>query len=74
MGLARRDRSGVLAAEEEAEAARAMECLRRAFAVGSRYAHEIQIETALDPLRNRDDFRKLVAESEKNSPPRHQKK
>lgn len=73
-GLAGRDRSGISAEEGEAEATRAMELLRRAFTVGYRHFHAIRIETALDPLRKRDDFKKLMAELEKAPPPQHEKK
>ena len=67
-GLAGRAGSGVSAAEGEQEAAKAMECLGRAVANGYRNANEFRIESALDPLRNRPDFKKLMAELEKNSP------
>jgi serine/threonine-protein kinase len=59
-GLAGRAGSGVQAAEGETEAARAMECLGRAVAMGFRNANEIRIESALDPLRSRDDFWHLM--------------
>ncbi len=59
-GLAGRARSGVTAAEGKAAAAKAMDYLGRAVAVGYRNANEIRIESALDPLRSRDDFRLLM--------------
>jgi serine/threonine-protein kinase len=59
-GLTGRAGSGVSAAEGEIEAARAVEWLRRAVALGYRNANEIRIESALDPLRARDDFRLLM--------------
>jgi len=59
-GLAGRAGSGVLAAEGEIEAARAMEWLRRAVAMGYRNVNEIRIESALDRLRSRDDFRLMM--------------
>jgi serine/threonine-protein kinase len=59
-GLAGRPASGVSAAEAEIEAARAMESLVRAVAAGYRNANEIRIESALDPLRSRHDFRLLM--------------
>jgi hypothetical protein len=59
-GLAGRAGSGVSAAEGEIEAARAMEWLSRAVAMGYRNANELRIESALDPLRTRDDFRLLI--------------
>jgi hypothetical protein len=72
-GLAGRAGSGVSAAEGEEEAARAMEWLGRAIANGYRNTNQLRIESALDSLRNRPDFKKLVAELEKNSPPQHEK-
>jgi tetratricopeptide (TPR) repeat protein len=59
-GLAARRESGVSAAEGGKEAASAMEWLRRAVAKGYRNANEIRIESALDPLRGREDFKKLL--------------
>ncbi len=59
-GLAGRAGSGVSAAEGEIEAARAMDWLRRAVAMGYRNANELRIESALDSLRTRDDFRLLM--------------
>ena len=53
---------------------RAMEWLGRAVALGYRNANEIRIESALDPLRNRPDFKKLMAELEKNAPAQQEKK
>jgi serine/threonine protein kinase/tetratricopeptide (TPR) repeat protein len=73
-GLAERSGSGVSAAEGEAEAASAMECLGRAAANGYRNVNELRIEPALDPLRNRPDFKRLMSELEKNSPARLEKK
>ena len=73
-GLAGRAGSGVSAAEGEAEAARAMEWLGRAVANGYRNTNQLRIESALDPLRDRADFKKLMAELEKNSPPQQEKK
>ena len=51
-----------------------MEWLGRAVANGYRNTNELRIESALDPLRNRPDFKKLMAELEKNSPPQQEKK
>ena len=59
-GLAGRAGSGVSAAEGSEEATRAMEWLRRAVGVGYRNANEVRIESALDPLRSRDDFRLIM--------------
>jgi eukaryotic-like serine/threonine-protein kinase len=58
--LAGRAGSGVSAAEGEAAAARAMQWLRRAVAVGYRNTNELRIESALDPLRDRPDFQALM--------------
>jgi len=41
---------------------RAMECLNKAVRAGFRDAREMKRETALDSLRDRDDFKKLLAE------------
>jgi tetratricopeptide (TPR) repeat protein len=73
-GLAGRAGSGVSAAGGEDESAKAMECLGRAVAIGYRNANELRIESALDPLRNRADFKKLMAELEKNSPGQQEQK
>ena len=73
-GLAVRAGSGVSPAEGEREAASAMEWLGRAIANGFRNTNQLRIESALDPLRNRADFKKLVAELEKNAPPRPEAK
>jgi tetratricopeptide (TPR) repeat protein len=59
-GLAGRPGSGVSTAEGQAAADRAMEWLRRAVAMGFRNLDHIRIESALDPLRSRDDFRLLM--------------
>jgi hypothetical protein len=42
------------------EADRAMEWLRRAVAMGYRNVDQLRIESALDPLRSRDDFQDLT--------------
>jgi hypothetical protein len=73
-GLAGQAGSGVAAAEGEADAAGAVECLGRAVASGYRNTNQIRIESALDPLRDRADFKKLVAELVKNSPAQQEKK
>jgi hypothetical protein len=72
-GLAGRPGSRVSAVEGEEAAAKAMACLGRAVADGYQNAHELRLEPALDPLRNRPDFKNLMAELEKNSPPKHDK-
>jgi hypothetical protein len=50
----------VSATEAEIEAARAMESLVRAVAAGYRNANETRIESALDLLRGRDDFKLMM--------------
>ena len=59
-GLAGRAGSGVSAEEGSEEATRAIGWLRRAVGVGYRNANEVRIESALDPLRSRDDFRLIM--------------
>ncbi len=66
-GLAGRPGSRVSAVDGEEAAAKAIESLGRAIANGYRNANELRIERALDPLRNRPDFKKLMAELKKNS-------
>jgi hypothetical protein len=51
-----------------------MELLQRSVANGFRNANLLRIESALDPLRNRPDFKKLMAELEKTAPPQQEKK
>ena len=72
--LSGRAGSGVSAAEGAAEAASAMEWLGRAVANGYRNTNQLRIESALNPLRDRADFKKLMAELENNTPPKHEKK
>jgi tetratricopeptide (TPR) repeat protein len=72
--LAGRDGSGVEQAEAANHADLAMRCLTRAVAVGYGNVKHLRIESALDPLRDRADFKKLMAELEKNSPPPPDKK
>jgi tetratricopeptide (TPR) repeat protein len=73
-GLAEHAGSGVSAAEGNKAAAIAMQWLRKLIAVGYRNLNELRIESALDPLRNRDDFKKLMAELENNAPAQPEKK
>ena len=61
-------------AEGKDAADQAMEWLDRAVAMGYRNTNQMRIESALDPLRNRPDFKKLTAELEKDAPPRQEKK
>jgi hypothetical protein len=56
--------SGVSKTESARAADKAMELLTRAVAVGIRNVNEFRIESALDPLRARPDFKKLMAELE----------
>ena len=58
--LAGRDGSGVSAAEAASEAEVAMALLRRAVAMDYRSPDAYRTEDALDPLRSRDDFRRLI--------------
>ena len=74
VGLAGRAGSGVSAAEGEEEAIRAMEWLQRSVTNGFRNANQLRIESALDPLRDRADFKKLAAELEKNPRAQQEKK
>jgi serine/threonine-protein kinase len=59
-GLAGRAGSGVSAAEAVTEADAAMALLRRAVAMGYRSTDVYRTEDALDPLRDREDFRLLM--------------
>jgi hypothetical protein len=56
--------SGVSAEEGRAETDRAMNWLRKAGAAGFGNPDYYRIESALDPLRGREAFKKLVAELE----------
>jgi eukaryotic-like serine/threonine-protein kinase len=59
-GLAGQAGAGVSAAEGEAEATRAMGLLHKAAAMGYRSHEAYRNEDAVDPLRDRDDFRLLL--------------
>ena len=59
--------SGVSAEEGRAETDRAMSWLRKAVTAGVGNPDAYRIESALDPLRGREDFKKLVAELEAKS-------
>ncbi len=59
-GLAARPGSGVSAGEGQAELDRAMSWLRRAVALGYRNPDAYRNESALDPIRDRPDFRLLM--------------
>jgi tetratricopeptide (TPR) repeat protein len=73
-GLAGRSGSGVSAAEGQEAGNKAMEWLHRAVANGYRNTNQLRIESALDPLRNRLDFKKLMTELEKNAPGQQEKR
>jgi hypothetical protein len=59
-GLSGREGAAVLAAEAEEQAGRAIAALYRAAGLGYRELHVWQTESALDPLRSRDDFHLLM--------------
>jgi serine/threonine protein kinase/tetratricopeptide (TPR) repeat protein len=59
-GLSGHDGGGVSAAEADVEAARAIAALSRAASLGHWDAHAWRTDTALAPLRSRDDFRLLM--------------
>jgi eukaryotic-like serine/threonine-protein kinase len=66
--LAGRDGAGVSAAEGTAEADQAMALIRKAVDMGYRDAEAFRTDWAFDPIREREDFKKLLAELEKTSP------
>jgi hypothetical protein len=55
------DKSANAAKESDAEADRAMAWLKQAVAAGYRDAADMAQDKALDVLRDRDDFKKLLA-------------
>jgi eukaryotic-like serine/threonine-protein kinase len=59
-GLAGQPGSGVSPSEGQEAAARAMDWLHKAAAIGYRNVNQLRIESALDPLRNRADFQLLM--------------
>jgi hypothetical protein len=59
-GLAGQSGAAVSAAEGEEEAARATDRLYKAVAMGYRSPDAYRNEDALDPLRDRDDFRLMM--------------
>ncbi len=59
-GLAGRPGLGVSAAEGADQAEKAMAVLRQAVTMGYRNPYAYRTESALDPLRNRPDFRALM--------------
>ena len=60
-------------AEAMAEADQAMALLTKAVEMGYRNAASFRTESALDPLRKREDFIKLLSELEKPSPAKPEK-
>jgi hypothetical protein len=66
-GLAGQDGAGVSAAQGEAEADQAMALLRKTVGMGYRNPG-IRTDSTLDPLRKREDFKKLLEELEQKSP------
>jgi len=72
-GLAGRPGSGTSEAEGKDQAEKAMAVLRQAVALGYRNPNAYRTESALDPLREREDFKKLVEELEKPSPAKPEK-
>ena len=65
-GLAGQEGTGVSAAEGKAHADQAMPLLRKSVD-GYGNIHEYRAESALDSLREREDFKKLLAEMEQKS-------
>ena len=61
--------SGKIADKKREYADRAMELLRVAVKAGWKDAEHMKTDTDLDPLRDRDDFKKLIADFEKRFPP-----
>ena len=68
-GLGQDPKSGVTAAEAAAFADQAVATLRDAIGAGSARREELK-EPDFDPLRGREDFKKLVAELEKKAEPK----
>jgi tetratricopeptide (TPR) repeat protein len=66
-GMAGKDGSGIPADAGPAEAAKAMEVLRKAVAAGYRHLHDLRTDAGLDPLRQRNDFRQLLAKLEEKA-------
>jgi tetratricopeptide (TPR) repeat protein len=72
-GLAERDGAEESAGAGEAEATKVMGLLRKAVGMGYRDFDTFRTDLALDPLRERDDFKKLLAELENKSPAKPEK-
>ena len=67
--IAGQEGAGVSDAEGKFQANQAMDLLKKAVGMGYRDAASLRTESALDPLREREDFKKLLAELDKPSPP-----
>jgi tetratricopeptide (TPR) repeat protein len=65
--------SGVSSPEGDDHARKAISILRQAVWLGYRDPDPYRTESALDPLREREDFKKLVAGLEKKNPPKNEK-
>jgi hypothetical protein len=64
--------SGVIADKREEYATKAMELLDEAVKAGWTDAAKLRYEKDFDPLRDRDDFKKLVTTLEKKFPPQRE--
>jgi len=64
------DRSAAATKQADADADRAMDCLRRAVAAGYRNLSNIEKDKYLNPLRGRKDFQELVAALREKKPNR----
>jgi tetratricopeptide (TPR) repeat protein len=73
-GTAAEAGSGMTAVQRRDAADKAMAALRRAFAAGHQYVAGMRTDTDLDVLRSREDFQKLLAELDKKSPAKREKK
>ena len=65
--LAGKDGSGVPADAGRIEADKAMDLLRKFVGAGHRNVHSLRTDPGLDPLRSRDDFKKLLGELEEKT-------
>ena len=61
------DKSAAAAKQADAEADRAVAWLKQAIAAGYKNAAHIKKDPDLDPLRSREDFKKLLRELEKKA-------
>jgi hypothetical protein len=73
-GLAVRDGVWVSADQGKAEADQAIELIRKSVGMGYRDADIFRTDIAPDPLRQRRDFKKRLAELETPSPTKPEKK